>query len=442
MKRILLSIAAAAALFTCRAQMVSTEQAGWLARGTFMEADRNPTGALQQLERYKGQNDAEAQRLAAQALLQLGRTQEAEQAAKHWLLAYPSSSHRLEMQVFYGDCALQQHLWATALRRYQQADGSLLGGDQVGLYHYHKAFCLMMLGEYIAASQSFGRALETCPRNYRDAARFYQGYCAFCSHDYEKAQSILVGLSTDLAPCNARDYYLAQMAFAEGDWAKTIELAQAVPAGVLTPELLAENHRVLGEALYHEGETAKATEYLSQYVEETSAPLKSALYILGISQYTDGRYEQAISTLAPVATDVVDAMSQSANLYIGQALLRLTDYDTAMLYLNKALKAPFDSSVAETAMYNYAVASTHGAKVPFGSTVATFEQFVAQYPESRFAPQVNEYIVTGYLTDRDYHRALASIQKAKKTTPALTQAKQRVLYSLAQQALAQIRQKA
>lgn len=59
-----------------------------------------------------------------------------------------------------------------------------------------------------------------------------------------------------------------------------------------------------------------------------------------------------------------------------------------------------------------------------------FEDFLKRYPESRYAPEVEEYLVTGYMTDNNYEQALASIQKIRRPSAKILTAKQRVLYTL------------
>ena len=156
-------------------------------------------------------------------------------------------------------------------------------------------------------------------------------------------------------------------------------------------------------------------------------PQLSTLYILGVSRYKEGDTEGAIKDLTPV-TACNDAMGQSAYLYIGQCYLRQGNVNSALLALEKAYRMDYDRNVQETAFYNYAVARMEGGRTPFGSSVTMFEDFLRRYPDSRYAPEVQEYLITGYMTDNNYEKALASINKIKRPSKAIQAAKQRVLY--------------
>lgn len=196
-----------------------------------------------------------------------------------------------------------------------------------------------------------------------------------------------------------------------------------------------ELRRIAGESLYNLGEEGQAIGYLTKYISETSDPQLSALYILGVSYYKEGQYAKAIEALGKV-TSSDDAMGQSAYLYIGQSYLKEGNPNAALLALEKAYRMDFDRNVSETAFFNYAVARSEGGRTPFGSSVDMFEYFLKQYPDSRYAPEVQEYLVTGYMTDDNYEKALASIQKIRRPSQAILNAKQRVLYTLGSRDLA------
>ncbi len=172
-----------------------------------------------------------------------------------------------------------------------------------------------------------------------------------------------------------------------------------------------------------------AIPYLRKYLSSTDDPLPSTRYILGVSQYQAGKYAEAIESFEPV-TRFDNAMGQSAYLFIGQSSLKTGNAEAALMAFDKALRMGFDKQVQETAYYNYAVARMQGKTIPFGSSVKTFENFLERYPNSHYAPQVQEYIVTGYMTDNDYESALRSIEKIRNPSDGILAAKQQVLYTL------------
>ena len=92
-------------------------------------------------------------------------------------------------------------------------------------------------------------------------------------------------------------------------------------------------------------------------------------------------------------------------------------------------------------MYNFVAARMDGGRTPFGSSVALLEEFLQRYPGSQYAAKVEEYLITGYMTDNNYEKALASIERIKRPSQQVLAAKQRVLYELGTRDLASKRVK-
>lgn len=401
-----------------------------------MYADGNPSGAVDQLTEYfrlagdSPSDDAmQATLCLAKATLRLGRPDEACRLARKWLDTYPYSPRRAEMQALIAENIFASGNYVEALEAYLAIDPAMLNGDDIADYWYRRGYSEMKLGEYSHAAVSFASIPSYAPAQIRNAGLFYRGYMAFIENRYDEAARLFEGVDPALEPGYARDFYLSQIAFIKGDYERALELAYSAASMPLSPDMLAENRRIIGESLYLTGHPEEAVAELRKYIEQTDTQARSALYILGLSLYEDGEYADAIRFLRKV-TSADDAMAQSAYLFIGQAQLKLSDNDAAILAFDKALRMDYDPAVQEAAFYNYAVARIDGASIPFGSSVSIFEEFLRRYPSSRHARDVQEYIVSGYISDNDYDKALASIEKIKNPSDDILGAKQRVLYML------------
>lgn len=124
-------------------------------------------------------------------------------------------------------------------------------------------------------------------------------------------------------------------------------------------------------------------------------------------------------------------MGQSAYLYLGQTYLKQGNTNSALMAFQKAYEMTYDPATRETAFYNYGVAKSNGGKAPFENSAAIFEDFIASYPDSRYAPAVQNHIVSGYLADGNYAKAVEVADKFKNPTPEVLTAKQRALLGLA-----------
>lgn len=413
----------------------SPEAAGYIERGLWMRSDANSRGAADQLAEAMRlyPTAAEAERAAAARALNAMTIPGADAMGmlEKFMEKYPASAWRLTALVAVADVWFDRGEYAMALEAYNKLSLDALDETTRNEVIYHTAFCRLKLTDYDSAAAGFA-ALESAPEFANDA-RFYQGYIAYARGDYNHAARLFEAVAPNGMPTAMAAYYLAQINYARADYRAAAQNARALlesrAADNADPAFTAEMNRIEGESLYRLGDHKAALPYLETYVSSTEHPLNSAMYLLGLDDFENGRYEQAIQRLTPVTSEDT-AMGQSAFLYLGQSYLKLDNYNAASLALDKAARMDRDRDVQEAAFYNRAVAGMQGGKVPFGSSVNLLEEFLRRYPESANAPEVADYVVSGYMTDNNYPAALAAINRIAKPTHKVLEAKQKVLYTL------------
>lgn len=439
-KRAALALAAAMASMAVTAAAPTSLNApgadGFLARAAAYYSDADWQACLDQLDMVdiKAISPTQREKLRWQQAMASFKLQrpDARNLFARFLADFPASAHRQDARMGIADCLFTVN-YAEALKAYGQVDPEGLSPELRDDYTYRTAYCLLHLAEYDKALTRFEALSGT---EYANAALFYRGYIAYVKGDYNKARELFAQVDTSTAPGDMADYYLSQIYYARGDYAKALSTARNVLARPSAPaDFTAEANRIAGESLYLLGRPDEAIAYLRRYVSAVERPIASSLYILGLSEYASGDYETAVKTLAPVANED-SSMGQNANLYIGQALLRLGDRDAAIISFDRALNMTHDDAARENAYYNYAVAKFQGGRVPFGSAVTTFEEYLRSYPNSAHAEDVRNYIITGYLTDNNYEAALKSIERVQHPSARVLAAKQQVVYTLGARDLA------
>lgn len=431
-KRLILSTIGLASIMGVFSQINSNAPQGYYNRGQLMFQEENYEGCIDQMQQYKnlttGANVENADYFIAMSSLALGHDN-AEELLLRFLANYPQSVKRADVIMSIGDIAFDAGAYGKALVNYDKINVSCFNGSRAEDYTYRVAYSELMLAEYNDALAGFNALYNS--KKYGNAAKFYEGYIAYCQGNYDKAQQLFSKVNTSVAPGDKVDYYLSQIYFKNGDYVKAKELGEKMLKNKNAEvQLIAEMNRIVGESLYNLGESDEALPYLQKYVDNIENPLPSTLYILGVGEYRAGNYAKTVDLLGKVVNND-NEMGQSAYFFIGQASVKSGNNDVAIMAFDKALKMNFDKNIQEAAYYNYAVAEMKGGKVPFGSTVTTFEAFLSRYPDSKYVPEVQEYIVTGYMTDNNYESALASIQRIKNPSKAILAAKQRVLYIIA-----------
>lgn len=428
-------IAEASALLPPVASSVNSPEApGFVVRGAFMDIDGNHHGASDQIGealRLYPSSDLRERALLARALNAMTIPGgDALRLLDEFIVEYPASAWRSTALQAVADVWFDCGEYATALEAYNRVGRNALNDTEADDMLYHIAYCRLKLMDYNGARADYARLLHS--KEYANESRFYQGYIAYATGDYAEAAKLFSSVVHKGMPTIMASYYLAQINYAQGNYREAASNAKTLLSyhgGRIPQQFTAEMNRIEGESLFSLGDKVGAIPYLRAYVESTDTPLPSALYLLGIDDFETGSYEQAIQRLTSVSADQT-AMGQSAFLYIGQSYLRLGNFNAASMAFDKAARMDGDKEVQEAAFYNLAVAKMQGGKVPFGSTVVQLEEFLRRYPNSVYAPEVADYIVSGYMSDNNYQAALQAINRIQVPPRRVMAAKQKVLYTL------------
>lgn len=421
---------------TAHADLNSPDADGFYKRGQIMYLDINPQGTIDQMRFFESIApdglesqpfaDEKASLLKALSLLRQG-SGNAPGKLREFIDNNSRSPYLINAIAALGDWYFGHHKYAEALDSYGSITPGLVDDALDADITYRTAYCLMMLSEYDSAATAYEK-LAGGGNPYSSAARFYLGYIEYHKGNYAKAYTLLTeaAKSPEIAP--VADIYLAQLSYVQGNPDAALTYAMRVLQSG-DANLAAEAHRLAGESLYALGRRDEAASHLWLYAAAATGDIApTASYILGLDEFTKGEYVNAAKLMQQaVRTD--DAMAQSAWLYLGQCDVRTGDEDAAAMAFDHASRMSFSPEIAETAAYNYAVTRTRGAKVPFGRSVQLFEDFLSRYPESRYAPEVRDYIVDGYMADNDYEGALKALNKMPRNAQT-EQALQRVHLTL------------
>ena len=405
---------------------------GYVVRGNMMLDDGNPRGTIDQMNEalrlFPASSEAERGEFARALAAMSVPGEDAMALLEEFLQKYPASPWRERALLAVADVWYDKGDYALALKAYNRVSDRSLDKSLASARLYRKGYCLLKLADYDIAAPIYEQLSHD--KDYAANARFYLGYIAYVKGDYARAAELMRKVPAGGMPGDMAPYYLAQMAFLHGDYKEALSSARSLLTrndvdGVFMPEA----NRVAGESLYRLGDESGAIPYLERYVAMEANPQNTALYILGVDCYRTGRYDDAIRYLTPVSEED-SRIGHSSLLYIGQSYLKLDNYNAATLALDRAARMNNAPQVQETAFYNLAVARMQGGKVPFGSSVGMLEEFLQRYPDSKFAPQVADHVVSGYMTDNNYPAALAAIERIPHPGNEVLAAKQKVLYAL------------
>ena len=369
---------------------------------------KNYSGCIDKLEAYKQHStDAdliqEADYMLVYSAYEQGRPNAVE-LLKDYLDVYPASRYADEVNFLIGSAHFGQGEYQKAIFWFNESNIDMLSPEQQEAYCFRLAYSLLQIGDMEKARGYFAR-IEQIGTKYREASTYYVAYIDYATGKYNNALVEFTRLK-DLPDYKERSlYYITQIYFIQNKYEKVISEGKELLASYPDSENNSEVYRIMGNAYYHLGNEDQAINMLSKYVSSTDSPLRGDLYILGVCYYNKGNYSSAVNALGRTVREN-DALSQNAYLYLGQSYLKLKDKNNARMAFEAAATSSFDKQVKEAAMYNYALLIHETAFTGFGESVTIFEDFLNDFPNSKYADKVNDYLVEVYLTTKNYQAAL------------------------------------
>ncbi|WP_348524220.1 tetratricopeptide repeat protein [Parabacteroides sp. PH5-8] len=403
---------------------------------------KNYPGCIDKLQAYKQQvaTDAtliqETDFLLAYAAFEQGRANSAE-LLKEYLNTYPDSRHTDEVNFLIGSAHFGRGEYEKAIFFFNDANIDMLSSEQQEAYSYRLAYSLLQTGDMEKARGYFMR-IKQIGTTYREPASYYVAYIDYATKQYNEALVEFSRLKEVPAYREQSQYFITQIYFVQGRYDRAIKEGEELLTNYPNSENNSELYRVIGNSYYRLGDQKKAIAQLDKYVASTDKPLRGDLYILGVCYYNEGNYPNAIKYLGQTVT-TEDALTQNAYLYLGQSYLKRNDKNNARMAFEAAATSSFDKQVKEAATYNYALLVHETAFTGFGESVTVFENFLNEFPDSQYADKVNDYLVEVYLTTKNYQSALTSIEKIKRPSTKILEAKQDILFQLGTQAFTNVK---
>ncbi len=349
-----------------------------------------------------------------------------------YLKEYPDSRHGDEACLLIGTCYFERKEYGRAVSWLADARVDALSNVQQEALYYRLAYSQMQNDDYAAARNNFVRVRDY-DGEFSQASIYYIAYINYATGQYGEAMREFNRLRKDPEYGEQANYYIAQINYIEDNHDEVVKLTERLLRTYPKSDNNTELYRIAGNSYYQLGNQDKAISMLRRYVASVETPARGELYLLGVCEYNQGHYEKAVDALSQTIGDD-DEITQSANLYLGQSYLQLNDKSNARMAFEYAGSLAFNKKIQETALYNYALLIHETSFTGFGESVKVFERFLNDFPDSEYSDKVNDYLVEVYLTSKNYEAALESIEKIRRPSVKIMEAKQNILFQLGNQA--------
>ena len=301
-----------------------------------------------------------------------------------------------------GEYYFRQKDYTAALKSYEHADIDNLSNKDIADMKFHQGYCYFTKKQFDNALPLFN-AIRQLPKdpNYIDA-NYYYGFICFYQKKYSEALAAFKVVEDNPTYEKVVPYYVANIYLAQGEKDKAIEYAEArLKKGNQYYD--AELRQLVGHGYYEKQDFAKALPYLEQYVSLSKKVTREDLYELSYCYYQTKNWNKAISGFKQMAGSK-DSLAQNAMYLLGDAYLKTAQKANAR---NAFLFCSMNSSnpkQKEISKFNYAKLSY---ELGYQDVALTeFQGFLQQYPNSEYAREARELLVSVLAGTNNYKDAL------------------------------------
>lgn len=404
-------------------------------QGKEMFLGGNWTGAIDLLQQFSYESkdkllQEEAAYIIAVSAFRMGN-ENSDLIMKEFLEEYPETVHINQINFLVASHYFKNKEWNKALLWFNIADLDYLTLSEQEDYSFRSAYTQLQLQNMEEATRYFGLLSQNSSK-YRDAADFYLGYIEYSNGNYNSALQRFNKLRNHPEYEEEIAFYTAQASFFDGRIQESINLSTAFidryPHSIHNTEL----YRILGNSYYRLGQPTRAIPYYERYMYVADQPLRGDAYFMGLSYFETGKYSEALKMFQQSVGDS-DELTQNAQLQLGQTYLKLNQKQQAQMAFEAASRVNYNTEVRETAMFNYALLAHETNFSVFSESITLFENFLREYPNSKYRDQVNDILAETFLTTKDYRAALNAMNRINNPANRILEAKQMVLFQLGAQ---------
>ncbi len=350
---------------------------------------------------------------------------------KRYLDKYPYTTYYDEVEMMLGVLLTEKKQYKAAIRTFKKVDWKQLGRDDQPAYFFYQGYAMLQSDNTEGAMTCFN-TLRTSTNRYTLQGKYYYAYCLYKQGEHKKALNDFLALEKTEEYRNIVPYYIIQIYYSQKNydevWQRAEEILTANPKNGNNAEI----YRMLGELYYNKADYNNAIDNLTQYTSLTTkqkhTPLRNDIYLLGMANYRQKKYDEAITYLKQVK-QAEDTISQNALLHLGHSYVKTNTIESAKLAYTAAMNMRVDDKIREEAMFNYAL-TTHQNSTALGESVNAFNDFLKEYPHTEHATEVYQLLASVYMSTKNYRAALDAVTAIPKQTAQTAQIKQYLRYQI------------
>lgn len=350
---------------------------------------------------------------------------------KTYLEQYPYTPYSDEIYLMEGVLHVEKEKYKQATKAFAKVNGKNLSRETQPMLLFYWGYALLKQENYEKALSYLLRVKQK-ESLYTPHARYYAGYCYYCTKDFQNALAEFLSVQHLAGYQQIVPYYLVQIDYAQGNYEQVYTRANQLLDTFPDNKHNYELHRMLGEMYYQDSAYHDAIQHLEAYhtltLEQEREPLRSDIYLLGVANYKVGKYQEAIQQLKNIK-EQKDSISESTYLHLGHSYLRVGEEEKAKLSYAAAMRLNINSRVREEAMYNY-VQITYLQGSALGDNITAFQDFLREYPNTKYTNNVYALMADMYMNSKNYKAAYDALVGIKQPDAKMQETIQFLRYQL------------
>jgi TolA-binding protein len=338
---------------------------------------------------------------------------------------YPESPRNNEGLLALGNYFYQNKNYRKAVTYFEQVNRQELTSAQLPEYFFRLGYSLYLRGDKSRALLMFSE-IKDIDTEYTPPAVYYFSQIAYEQKMYQTAIDGFNRLKKDETFGSIVPFYIVQMLYLEKNYNGILEIAPDLLASAGKDRAI-ELYRFIGDAYYNKENYTEALPYLEKFATGTKISAREDKYQLGYCYYKTGQTDKAIKIFLEIGAKS-DLLSQNIWFLLGDCYLQTGNKKRAQFGFSEASKLDFDRKIKEDALFNYAKLMYETSYSPFGEVVASFRQYIDNYPGSERIHEAYNYLIAAYMQIKNYKAALTSLDKILKKDSRLEEAYQRVAF--------------
>ncbi|MBI4929167.1 MAG: tetratricopeptide repeat protein [Bacteroidetes bacterium] len=357
---------------------------------------------------------------------------DAELLLKNFITNHPESPQVQTAYFHLGKYNYRKKQYNKVIEWFQKVDIYDLNNEELSEFYFKRGYSYFEEDDLEKAKKDFFE-IKDIDNKYAAPATYYFGHISYSEKNYQTALQHFSKLKRNENFGTIVPYYIAQIFYMQGKYDSAIVYAKPLldsASAKRAPELT----KIIGESYYRTNRYKESIPYLEKYKMMVGSLNRMEWYQLGYAYYKNGNYEFATNCF-PNATGEKDTISQNAYYHLGDCQVRRSpnaggkaEKILAKNSFEMAYKLDFDKQVSEDALFNYAKLCYELSFSPFNEAIGALNEYISKYPASPRLDECYKYLVSVYLSTKNYKEAMKSIESMKSLNDEMKTAFQKIAF--------------